>query len=329
MVNLRYHIVSIVAVFLALAVGIVVGSTVVDRAIVNSLNDRLNAVEARANATDAENERLGDELETLREFSEQARDALVSGVLAGRPVLVVTVQGVDRDPVEHVVESLVEAAAEPAGTLVLTNGLLLRDDDDVATLADVLGVASTVPEILRRQALDRVASVLGGSPADPGLLPALAEAGFLAFDEPPARPPAPATTASPPTTTSPSARSTGRTLSSLPIEGLAVVVVSGADAVLADQLLIEELVAPLVEESQVPLVVAAEVVPDDPEVPATFVPVLRAHGSLAARLSTVDNLASPAGQAAVVLALRDLADSRTGHYGVGPGAQRQLPTLAA
>ena len=46
-------------------------------------------------------------------------------------------------------------------------------------------------------------------------------------------------------------------------------------------------------------------------------------------VSTVDNLESPMGQAAVVLALEELGSARVGHFGVGPGAQRLLPPLAA
>ena len=38
MINFRFHIVSLIAVFLALALGIVMGATVVNRAIVDRLN---------------------------------------------------------------------------------------------------------------------------------------------------------------------------------------------------------------------------------------------------------------------------------------------------
>ena len=60
---------------------------------------------------------------------------------------------------------------------------------------------------------------------------------------------------------------------------------------------------------------------------AVFVGLLRNDAS--ARLSTVDNLESPMGQTATVLALEDLGVPRYGHYGVGPGAQRVLPAPAA
>ena len=55
--------------------------------------------------------------------------------------------------------------------------------------------------------------------------------------------------------------------------------------------------------------------------------LLRRDADVAARLSTVDDLESSMGEAATVLALDDLGVARTGHFGVGPGAQRLLPTV--
>ena len=40
MISFRFHVVSITAVFLAIAIGVVVGSTYVDRAIVDTLRNR-------------------------------------------------------------------------------------------------------------------------------------------------------------------------------------------------------------------------------------------------------------------------------------------------
>ena len=46
MINLRYHIISIVAVFLALGIGLALGSTFVDTILVNELEDQVNEFEA-------------------------------------------------------------------------------------------------------------------------------------------------------------------------------------------------------------------------------------------------------------------------------------------
>ena len=45
MINLRYHIVSIVAVFLALGIGLALGSTFVDSILVNELKDQVDEFE--------------------------------------------------------------------------------------------------------------------------------------------------------------------------------------------------------------------------------------------------------------------------------------------
>ena len=42
MINLRYHIISGVAVFLALGIGLALGSRVVDSILVNELEDQVN-----------------------------------------------------------------------------------------------------------------------------------------------------------------------------------------------------------------------------------------------------------------------------------------------
>src|SRR5947208_6962200 len=111
------------------------GSTVIDRAIVDGLRDRVNAVSKRADRTDGENRSLRAQLDIMQGFADQARDHLVQGRLRGIPVLMVTVQGVDRKPVEAMRDALIAAQAVPAGTLLFTNKLRLDNDNDTRTLA--------------------------------------------------------------------------------------------------------------------------------------------------------------------------------------------------
>ena len=47
MINFRFHIVSLIGIFLALALGIVIGAGVIDRGIVDTLDNRLDNVEAQ------------------------------------------------------------------------------------------------------------------------------------------------------------------------------------------------------------------------------------------------------------------------------------------
>ena len=50
MINFRFHLASLIAVFLALAIGIVMGSTVVKEATVKGLRSEIHRVERSSNA---------------------------------------------------------------------------------------------------------------------------------------------------------------------------------------------------------------------------------------------------------------------------------------
>src|SRR4029077_16774533 len=53
--NLRYHVVSLVAVFLALGIGVIMGATVIDRVTVDQLRNRLDSVEKSVSQTRKDN----------------------------------------------------------------------------------------------------------------------------------------------------------------------------------------------------------------------------------------------------------------------------------
>ena len=311
MINLRYHIVSLVAVFLALALGIVMGSTVIDQAIVDRLQDRVDSVGDRADRTATENRELRGQLDLMRSFADEARDQLVEGQLRGIPVLVVTVQGVDRKPVDALSDVLVTSQAVSAGTIQLTNKLRLESEGDLRALASTLNLNPTSPDVLRSQLVSRLAAVLDGASGETGLIPGLAAAGFLGYEPPAASPVSTATLG----------------LTSFPVSGLRTVVVSGAGAEVPDDRLARPLVQAMTPTGAQSRVVAAESGRDTPGGRAVFVGPIRTDGSLSPRVSTVDNLETPIGQAAAVLAVEDIPEPVTGHYGVGPGAERLLPPV--
>ncbi|HEX2186229.1 MAG TPA: copper transporter [Chloroflexota bacterium] len=306
MINLRYHIVSLIAVFLALGTGVVMGATVIDRAIVDSLDDRVNRVERSVRATQDENQRLNGQLQVVRDFADQARDAIARDQLRDVPVLVLAVEGVDRKPVDALRQSLLGAQASLVGTVWFTAKMRLESTGDVQALATALNTESSDPEALRKLALDRVATTLAGRSGEggtPNPLPALDTAGFVTYDSPPPQLPA--------------------TLETVAVPGLRTVLVSGAGARVGDDVLAVPLAESLVSAGDP--VVAAEAGQDTPGGRGVFVGVLRRDNEVGSRLSTVDNLESSMGQAAAVLAAGDLGAARTGHFGVGPGAQRLLP----
>src|SRR4051812_1132321 len=100
MINLRYHIASITAVFLALAIGVALGGTFLDNYTVDQLNSNISGAEARIHKTDGENAALrrqiahaadNDKALTLLGIQSLYRDRLTD-----KPVLLVTSDGVDK-----------------------------------------------------------------------------------------------------------------------------------------------------------------------------------------------------------------------------------------
>ena len=337
MINLRYHVVSLVAVFLALGMGIVMGSTVIDRVTVDALNNNLNNVRSDVNRTREENGRLAEQVREGQDFADQSLTHVVRDHLAGVPVLVVAVTGIDRKPVESLRQSLVTAGASVQGTIWVTSKMRLDNDAETQALADTLTTADAAPvppvppvealpgtepapsttttvaglsldsDDVRQQAL---ANLVG----EPAPLAALVSAGFLSY-EPPDVAGGPATSTPVPG------------LGAIPVAGTRFVVVSGAGAEVGDDLLALPLAQILATGGR--QAVAAEAGQDTDGGRAVFVGLLRRDAIANGKVSTVDNLESPMGQAAVVLALEELGESRVGHYGVGPGAQRLLPALPA
>ncbi len=351
MINLRYHVVSLVAVFLALGMGIVMGSTVIDRVTVDALNNNLNNVRDDVNRTREENRRLADLVGEGQEYADQSVVHVLDDQLPGVPVLVVAVSGIDRKPVESLRQSLLTSGASIQGTIWVTSKMRLDNDGETRALSGALTGASaatttaptatgpapsttvgTAPsDELRRQALSRMVS-------EPGTLAALVSAGFLAYEPPPETPPGstpddstltgPTPDGSTPDAgAGPSTSGPSPALGVIPVTGTRFVIVSGAGAEVGDDLLALPL-AQVLAGGGAPAV-AAEAGQDTDGGRGVFVGLLRRDATANGKVSTVDNLESPMGQAAVVLALAELSEERVGHFGVGPGAQRLLPALPA
>lgn len=357
MLNFRFHIVSLVAVFMALAIGIIMGSTVIDRALVDTLEDQQQSLRQDLNSIADENAALRSELNDMRESSDRLASEgggrLLAGTLTETPVLVIAVRGVDSSVLDELGELLGIAGANDQGVLWLTDRFALADEASSADLAQVLGrPRSTPPLDLQQVAFDRIAGAVRVAVAPQEDTSTDAE-GEPSSDEEADKtnaPVGPTTTAADGTDDAGvlddlvALRETGfieydapgggpDDVADLAAPGTRVVLVSGVGADVAD----EELAAPLARalvsqgdpgEPSVPLL-AAEASPSADDVegvndPVPFVGLLR-QGDVADRLSTVDNLDSFAGRLAAVVALQDLGEGRRGHYGVGPGAQRLVP----
>lgn len=309
MINFRFHLVSLMAVFLALAVGVMMGSTVIDRAIVDGLEARIETVRARADNTRKENDGLKGRLDALDAYVEQSLPLLVGDRLNGVPVAVVAVRGVDEDPVRQTVELLRSGGALLPGVVWLEPAFALPDVSAEVKLGEVLGDPVQKGADLQRAAIEALGRRLVAGPSpDPAaaaadVLVGLSTARFLSFD------------------------SLGADLDPAlyPPPGARVIVVDGPQGKLPT----ETVSLPLVRALSVVggFVALAEVFADIDAGPSRGLVTsgVRDDQSVATRVATVDDLEETRGRAALALALDELGRGVAGHYGEGPGASRQLP----
>ena len=119
MIDFRYHLVSIVAVFLALAIGIVVGSTAIKGPLLSGL-DRASKNELRTNKMlYAHNAQLKNEIAADESFAQAAEPSLLRGLLAGEHVVLVLAPNTDSGTVAGVTKALQQAGATLTGQVVL------------------------------------------------------------------------------------------------------------------------------------------------------------------------------------------------------------------
>lgn len=305
MINFRYHLVSLTAVFLALAAGITIGAGVVDRATVDQIERRLEDVDRRRQETNADNDRLRIELGRWTQFGEQTAGRTIEGRLNGATILLVGTVGVDGQIMESARDAMAAAGAAFDGTLWFTGKWTLAAEQDARRLAGLLDVApNTRPEDLRAAALAAVTSAWAAGDSGP-LVTSLLDAGFIEYDAP---------------------RTPTVPLAELPRPETLFVVVSGDGAEVPTAQLAEPFVD-LLAAARLPVLAAQPVRPSaanvagGPEPPPEFVVSLRRNAEIAGRISTIDNIDDVRGRVAAVLALGELRNGRTGHYGFGSNAR--------
>jgi hypothetical protein len=119
MIDFRYHLVSLVSVFLALAVGIVLGAGPLKEPISEGLSQSVQQLRQDRDA-------LGEQLKTAQvagrnrdAFIADVQGRLVANQLGGRGVLLVTLPGADADAVRPLTQALTSAGATVTGRVDL------------------------------------------------------------------------------------------------------------------------------------------------------------------------------------------------------------------
>ena len=149
MINLRFHIVSLVAVFLALAIGIAVGATVVDQGLVSQSQRRIASLDRTLEDRAVAIRDLKNENAALDAFGEQSEDRMVSDRLLAKSVLFVTDGAIDDDRTAELANTLRSAGARVLGTLAIGPSLRISAPQELERARVAVGATSTRPDTVR------------------------------------------------------------------------------------------------------------------------------------------------------------------------------------
>jgi hypothetical protein len=327
-IDFRYHLVSIVAVFLALAIGIVLGSTELQGPTYNLLNQTTAKLQNELDQASSQRDAAQQQASLGQNYAQAVEPVVLHNLLAGQRLLIITEPGAPA----AVVTAISSAATQDAGATV-TGQIALQSkffDNSDTTLAGLNqinlamsqadGIALSTGTTYQDQAAQVIAGEIltGGSGSSAGVLPggspsagsgqdtnaqtmlgAYANEGFLTTS---GQPSVPAT--------------------------LVVIVTPQAAPSDGSADLVDQLLVPVAEElaAKSSATVVAGVSADSG--PGSPIAVLRAS-SAASKVSTVDDADFVAGQSAVIQALAaQLNGANPGSYGFASGASAVAPSPA-
>lgn len=325
MIDFRYHVVSLVAVFMALAVGIVLGAGPLGQEISSTLEAQVRELREERNDLRAQLDQAQAREDLKDGVVSVLTPTVLSNQLTGRRVAIIALPGADRNIVGQVQDQIATAGGQVVQTARLTGAW--ADPESAATRHEAAAeLAPTLTDPEPREGAEPTAEtvlaaaltgeeVVVGSGAWRTATDRLVELGFVDInwadnqDD---------LTADPPDS---------------------VVIVTGD--LTTQQVEEDEEGSPQLQQSLdlvaafgalgTPTVVAGYGTESyaDP-VQSAESPVvrgLRAESAIAETVGSVDNVEGPAGQLAAVLALRWAIDGQPGHWGLGTDAAGPVPAV--
>lgn len=301
---MRQHAISIAAIFVALAIGVVLGSGLLSSGLVSGLRDDKTDLENEVGALQDSNNQLGEQLNSADGFDSAVSARVVRDALLDRSVVVITTPDADPGDVDGVTRSIEASGAAVTGRVSLTDSFVsAASGDDLRTrLTNVVPAGVQ----LRTGAVDQgslagdlLGSVLllNAQTAEPQSTPeelslaleTLRSGGFIAYDNGAVAP-----------------------------AQLAVVVTGGnSEDGDGNRGAIVARFAGGLDARGAGTVLAGRTGAANGNGP---VAVVRADSALSTGVSTVDNVDREAGRITTTLALQEQLDGGAGRYGTGPNS---------
>jgi len=327
-IDFRYHLVSIVAVFLALAIGIVLGSTELQGPTYNLLNQTTAKLQNELDQASSQRDAAQQQASLGQNYAQAVEPVVLHNLLAGQRLLIVTEPGAPASVVTAISSAATQdAGATVTGQIALQSKFFDNSDTTLAALNQINlamsqadGIVLTTGTTYQDQAAQVIAGEIltAGSGSSAGALPGSSPSTSSGQD----------TNAQ--TMLGAYANEGFLTISGQPSVPATLVVIVTPQAAPSDGSAdpVDQLLVPVAEElaAKSSATVAAGVSADSG--PGSPIAVLRAS-SAASKVSTIDDADFVAGQSVVIQALAaQLNGANPGSYGFANGASAVAPSPA-
>ncbi|MGC0364250.1 outer membrane murein-binding lipoprotein Lpp [Rhodococcus sp. 27YEA15] len=307
MISMRQHAVSIAAIFLALAVGVVLGSGLLSGSLVSGLRDDKAGLQSRIEDLNQQQNQLNQQLNLADGFDAAVGGRIVRETLVGRTVVLITAPDADPSDLDGVTRLVTAAGGAVTGRVSLTDSFVDATGGD--RLRTVVNNVIPAGITLKTGAVDQgsmagdlLGSVLllNGQSSEPQSTPeemnlaldTLRSAGFITYDDGAVTPAQLAVVLTGDNSTGEDSNSGNR--------GAVVARFAGAlDGRGAGTVLVGR---------------------EGSAQGNGAIAVARADAALSAGLTTIDNIDRESGKITTPLALQEQLNGEAGRYGTGPGA---------
>lgn len=150
MIDVRYHVISLVAVFLALAIGILLGTTLVERGLIAEQKAEIKSLRSTFDDIKAKNEALNDDLSAYKRFADESRPYMVTGMLPGRTYAVLTSAEPDEGVLGRMTDGLVAAGATVPVVITVEGPEKFKDAAVQANLSTLFGMQGDEQQLKQR-----------------------------------------------------------------------------------------------------------------------------------------------------------------------------------
>lgn len=177
MIDIRYHVISLVAVLLALGIGILLGTTLVERGLIAEQKAEIESLKKTFDEIRDRNKRLNSELKVYMDFASQAKDYLIPGRLSGKSFAVISVSGTG----DAVLASTRDSISSAGGNVILNITLASVDIYESADVRNTLSGLFGMPDdasALKRRTLEEIANQVV-APTNPAIVSELERIGIL------------------------------------------------------------------------------------------------------------------------------------------------------